>query len=74
MSPLKTYKHKDTGKVGEYSDSVAALFPKLELLEVTDEVAVEAPVAQTIAPPVETAPVSTETTGGDAKNKGKADQ
>lgn len=37
MKPLNTYKHKDTGKVGEYSDAVAALFPKLEPFVVSDE-------------------------------------
>lgn len=30
MSKLQTYKHELTGKVGQYSDAVAALFPELK--------------------------------------------
>lgn len=31
----KTYKHSITGKVGEFSDAVAALFPELEPINAT---------------------------------------
>ncbi|WP_025157279.1 hypothetical protein [Leifsonia aquatica] len=41
MSQTKTYKHSITGKVGEFSDAVAALFPELE--------PIDAPAAEPIA-------------------------
>lgn len=32
MSQLRSYKHVKTGKVGQYSDAVARLFPSLQLV------------------------------------------
>lgn len=33
MDHKQTYKDKNTGKVGEYSDAMAKLYPSLELIE-----------------------------------------
>lgn len=37
MSQLRSYKHALTGKVGQYSDAVAALFPELRPVDAAPE-------------------------------------
>ena len=37
MSKLQTYRHANTGKVGQYSEAVAAFFPELLLVDEAPE-------------------------------------
>lgn len=45
VSELKTYRHEHTGKVGQFSDAVARIFPQLKLV-----------VAEAAEPTAESAP------------------
>lgn len=46
MSKFRSYRHALTGKVGEFSEAVAKLFPHLEPVDVAPEPSTEVPAPE----------------------------